>query len=75
MAAIQFVLTCIIVYLLVVLSRLTTNMVDKDDPFSNVYLIALIVMFVDSQRLVFKLLDLIFIAQKSGGPDQIINYP
>lgn len=44
-------------------------MVDKDDPFSNVFLIALIVMFVNSQRLVFKVLDLIFMAQKSGETD------
>lgn len=48
MTAIQFIVTIIVIYLLVVLSRLTTNMVDKDDPFSNIYLIALIIMFVDS---------------------------
>ena len=71
----QFLITAVIIYLLVILSRLTTNMVDKDDPFSNIFLIALIVMFVDSQRLVFKILDLIFMAQKSGGTDSIIHYP
>lgn len=46
--AIQLFITGIVIYLLIILSRLTTNMVDKDDPFSNVYLIALIVLFVDS---------------------------
>ena len=69
LASAQFIISVIIIYLLVILSRLTTNMVDKDDPFSNVFLIALIVMFVNSQRLVFKVLDLIFMAQKSGEPD------
>ena len=50
-------------------------MVDKDDPFSNVYLIALIILFVDSQRIIFKVLDLIFMVQKSGGSDQFVHYP
>ena len=48
LSGLQLALTLVIIYLLVILSRVTTNMVDKDDPFSNVYLIALIILFVDS---------------------------
>jgi hypothetical protein len=50
-------------------------MVDKDDPFSNVYLIALIILFVDSQRIVFKTLDLLFMAEKSGSSDSLVLEP
>lgn len=43
-----------------------TNMVDKDDPFSNGYLLAMIILFVDGQRFFFKLIDLIYITDKNG---------
>ena len=39
-------------------------MVDKDDPFSNIYLIALIILFVDSQKIVFKTFDLIYMTER-----------
>jgi len=68
----QLGITLIIIYLLVILSRLTTNMVDKDDPFSNIYLIALIILFVDSQKIVFKTFDLIYMTERmntSSGSD------
>lgn len=60
---------------MMVLSRMTTTMVDKDDPFSNIYLLGLIVLFVDSQDFVFKLIDLFFMAQRSGATDPVIQYP
>lgn len=75
LASVQMILTLIIIYLLIVLSRLTTSMVDKDDPFSNVYLIALIILFVDTQRIVFKVLDLIFMAERSQSADPNLLEP
>ena len=44
-------------FLLVILSRLKTNMMDKDDPFSNGYLLAMILFFICCQRVLFSLID------------------
>lgn len=75
LSGIQLAVSIAVIYILVILSRITTNMTDKDDPFSNVYLIALIVLFVDSQRMVFKVIDLIFMAERSGAVEPILKYP
>lgn len=62
LTGVQFVLSIGIIYLVSILTRVMTNMVDKDDPFSNGYLLAMIVLFVETQRFLFKCIDLIFIA-------------
>jgi len=50
-------------------------MVEKDDPFSNVFLIALIILFVDSQRIIFKLIDYLFMSERSNAADPTLQFP
>lgn len=68
----QLGITLLIIYLLVILSRVTTNMVDKDDPFSNIYLIALIILFTDSQKIIFKSFDLVYMTERMNSENNYL---
>lgn len=69
------VLAMVIFYLCNIMSKLTQNMVDKEDPFSNIYLVALIILFVDAQVIVFKVIDIIFMSEKANSADPILRDP
>ena len=74
LAGAQLGITLLIIYLLVILSRVTTNMVDKDDPFSNIYLIALIILFTDSQKIIFKTFDLVYMINRANSENNLIPF-
>ncbi len=57
----QCLISIVTMFLLVILSRLKTKMMDKDDPFSNGYLLAMIIFFVCAQRVLFTLIDYLLV--------------
>ena len=75
LCAVGCFLALVIIYLCILMSRLTTNMVDKDDPFSNIYLIALLVFFIDAQRIIFRSIDIIFMTEKANSGDSMLQNP
>jgi len=64
LAGAQFFICLIIVYLLVVNTRIMSNMIDKDDPFTNGYLMAMLIFYIDMQRVFFKIFGMLYFINK-----------
>jgi hypothetical protein len=78
LAGAQFFICLIIVYLLVINTRIMSNMVDKDDPFTNGYLMAMLIFYIDMQRVFFKIFGMLYFINKKpaeGQDEAYVAYP
>jgi hypothetical protein len=59
------VVSLAVIYCLIVNNRLMQKVSDKQDPFSNTNLLALLLVFIDMQRIIFKLVEYFMIKNYS----------
>lgn len=52
-SCVSFVLSCVVVYLLMVAHRFSKNLLNKEDPFSNARIMLMIILFVVTLRSIF----------------------
>lgn len=54
---------------------MTTEMVDKDDPMSNFWLLAILVFIINTQQVMYKITELIFMTEKANASDPYMPNP